>query len=75
MTEQNPQGTTPPVDPTPADPPAPKPETKAAAKSDARFAVYDTTYLKFTGGTHDTKAKATKAAKDADVDKYEIREV
>lgn len=39
------------------------------------FAAYDTTYLRFVGGTHPTKAAAEKAAKDAGVRRYEIREV
>lgn len=48
---------------------------KTAPEKVTRYAAYDTTYLKFVGGVHATKAAATKAAKDAKVDKFEIREV
>lgn len=49
-----------------------KPEETEKPK---RFAAYDTNYLRFVGGVHDTKAKATKAAKDLEVKDFEIREV
>lgn len=45
------------------------PEAKAPAKAKAeteegRYAVYDETLLRFIGRVHNTKAEATKAAKD-----------
>lgn len=40
-----------------------------------KYAVYDLTYLRFVGDAQDTKAKASKLAKDRKVDKHEIREV
>lgn len=41
----------------------------------ARYAVYDKEYLRFVGPVHDSKAKATKEAKDRKLSKFEIREV
>lgn len=58
-------------DPTPADP-APK---STPSVDGAQYAAYDNTYLKYVGGTHPTKAKATAAAKAAGLDNYEIRTV
>lgn len=67
-TEQNPT-----PDPTPTPPPAPK--EKAPAGDSPRYAVYDNTYLRFVGGTHENRKAATAAAKAAGLDDYEIREV
>lgn len=57
-------------------------QTPDLAKSDegagsGRFAVYDTTYLKFVGGVVDSKSKANKIAKDEGLKPgaFEIREV
>jgi hypothetical protein len=54
--------------------PAPATTTEAPGK-DVKYAVYDETYLRYRGDVHDTKAKATKAAKDAKVKDYRIDEV
>lgn len=55
--------------------PDPVVEVPEGAEGTGRFSAYDTTYAKYVGGVHDTKAKATKAAKDAGVDTFEIVEV
>ena len=41
----------------------------------SRFAVYDRTFERYLAGVHDTKDKATKAAKDAKVKRFRIDEV
>lgn len=60
-------------------PPAPTPPAPSApAPVDApeeRFAAYDKTLLRFVGGVHSTRAKATKAAKDKGATSVEIRTV
>lgn len=63
MTESTTPESTPPApqEPTPAPRPTPEPTT---ADSEA-YAVYDTVFQRFVGGTHPTKAKADAAAKDA----------
>lgn len=51
---------------------------KAAADAtgkEPRYAAYDDIYQKFVPGVFDTKAKATKAAKDAKVKDFTVREV
>lgn len=56
----------------------PESEPSASAEVPAKktkYAVYDETYLRYLGEVHDTKAKATKAAKDAKVKNYRIDEV
>jgi hypothetical protein len=67
-------------DPTPPEAPAPARTTTPAAapaESPKRFAVYDTTYLRFVGGTHADRKAATAVAKDRKLasGSYEIREV
>ena len=47
----------------------------AKATDEKLYAAYDTTYLKFVGGTHKTKGAASAAAKKAKVADFEIREV
>ena len=77
MTESTTPQTTPPApqEPTPASKPMPEATT---AESDA-YAVYDTVFKRFVGGTHPTKAKADAAAKEAvksgKVRKAQVRKV
>lgn len=50
----------------------------AAAEAEGKapvYVVYDRTYERYLSGTHDTKDKATKAAKDAKVKSYRVDEV
>lgn len=56
---------------------APTPTPTPAPATGKRYAAYDKTYLRFVGGVHDTKAKATKAAKDTGIKlgDLEVREV
>lgn len=67
MDQQNP--------PTPAPDPAPAAGKAKAEGSTPRYAAYDKDFLRFVGGTHDTKAKARDAAKDKGAKNVEIREV
>lgn len=61
---------------TPSTPPAEQaPKTTTTKDDGSQYAAYDTTYLRFVGGTHPTKAKASAAAKAAGLDEYEIRTV
>ena len=50
-------------------------EKRAADVDPSRFAVYDRTFERYLAGVHDTKDRATKAAKDAKVKRYRIDEV
>lgn len=68
MNEQNPSTTPAPTGPA-------RTERASKAEEPERFSAYDKTFLKFVGGVHDSKSKATKAAKDAGVDDFEIRTV
>lgn len=68
MTEQNPE-------PTPSPEPTPAPVKATKEDTPKRFAAYDKDYLRFVGGTHDTKTKARDAAKERGAKNVEIREV
>lgn len=48
---------------------------KAAEGKTPLYAVYDETYERYVGNPHDTRAKATKAAKDAGVKRARVDEV
>jgi hypothetical protein len=50
----------------------------AAAEAEGKtpvYVVYDKTYQRYVSGTHETKDKATKAAKDAKIKAYRVDEV
>jgi len=59
----------------PAPAPAPTPNRSAAPEQPKRFAVYDTTYERFVGGTHADRKAATALAKERKLRSHEIREV
>lgn len=49
--------------------------TSSSGPGTGRYAAYDKAYKRFVGGVHDSSEAAAKAAKDAKVRRYEIREV
>jgi hypothetical protein len=78
-TEQNPAPETEP-ETSPETSPAPGSDSKPEqVKGSGRFAVYDTVELRFRGGVHDSKGKASDAKpekrKGDPRNRYEVREV